>query len=162
MSDVSSTLSLILGIIGTLTGSIAVFIHWWRLRIEQPRLDTSVLKCEHAFGVSESGVKTIAFWTNFRIKNRGDRGTGIFDVDLDFEDNEQKHHLRKQYFRDRPVEEEGVWISPHDVLNLTTDFWQTYQGNEKEKIDIHLTIHHTHGAENVKAVSQKRKERERT
>lgn len=159
MSEALDTANLVLGIIGTVTGSIAVIIHIWRLRKENPHIETKALKCEHDYAVSLSGIRTISFWTDFMIRNVGDRGTSINDMDLDFEDNGQKHHLKKQYFRDRPVAEKRIWISPHETLDLSADFYQNFQGNEKEKVDCHFTVYHTHGADNIKVVSQKRKER---
>jgi hypothetical protein len=160
MSEALNTANLVLGIIGTVTGSIAVIIHIWRLRKENPRLEAEAVKCEHDYTVSKSGIKTISFWTDFMIKNIGDRGTSINDIDLDFEEDGQKYHLKKQFFMWRPAEEKRIWISPHETLDLSVSFYQTFQGKERETIDCHFIVYHTHGAENLKTVSLKRKEKQ--
>jgi len=161
MSETLDIANLVLGIIGTVTGSIAVIIHIWRLRKENPRLEMKVLKCEHDYAVSTtSSAITISFWTDFMIRNVGDRGTSINDMDLDFQENGQKYHLKKQHFWAGQAGGERIWISPHETLDLSTNFYQTFQGKEKETIDCHFIVYHTHGAENIKAVSQRRKKKE--
>jgi hypothetical protein len=161
MSEALDIANLVLGIIGTLTGSIAVIIHIWRLRRESPRLETKVLKCEHDFTVSKSQIKTISFWAEFQMKNLGDRGTSVNDISLSFEDDGKKYQLKKRYYRGTFVESERKWINAHHTMDIEADFYDTFEGNDKEQIDCTFTIFHTHGAKNVKAVSQKREEKER-
>lgn len=162
-----STINLVLGIIGTVTGIMALFIHFWRLRRENPRLATNVLKCEHDFTVSQPQTKTILFWAGFQINNRGDRGTSINDVDLVFVNKGKEYRLKKQYFRDVPIKEpryvsmkepQRIWISPHVTIDALADFWGIYEGDDEDQIECAFTIHHTHGAERLKAISQRRKE----
>lgn len=157
MNDAIEIANLVLGIIGTVTGSIAIFIHFWRLRRESPRLEAKVLKCEHDFTLSTSGIKSISFWAEVQIKNLGDRGTSINDMDIIFEDNGNEYRLKKKYFRGLTEESKRRWINAHDIIDIEADFYETFEGNEKEQIDCTFTIYHTHGAEKVKAVSQKRK-----
>jgi len=156
MSEVLDLANLVLGIIGTITGSIAIFIHFWRLRKESPRLEGEILKCEHDFAVSKSKIKTVSFWVELQIKNLGDRGTSINDIDLNFEDDGQNYHL-KGYFRGNVEDSQRRWISPHETINISVDYWITFEGNDKEQIDCTFTIYHTHGSQNVKTISQKRK-----
>jgi len=152
-----SAINLVLGIIGTVTGIMALFIHVWRIRKESPRLETKVLKCEHDFTVSKSQIKTLSFWATFQIKNLGDRGTSINDMDIIFEDNGKEYRFKKQYFRGPREASQRRWINAHDTMDIEADFYETYEGNDKEQIDCIFTIYHTHGATKVKTVSKKRK-----
>ena len=157
MSEILDTANLVLGIIGTVTGSLAVIIHIWKFIKENPRLKAEILKCEHDYAVSQSGVTTISFWTDFMIKNIGDRGTSIIDIGLDFEEDRQKYHLKKQFFLSHLTGEKRIWVSPHETLDLKASFYQSLQAKEREVIECHFNIYHTHGVVNIKTVSSKRK-----
>jgi hypothetical protein len=160
MSEFIQNTNLILGIIGTTTGTIALFISYWTYRKESPHLKINVIKCEHNFEVSRSvpDRKTISFWTDFLIKNVGDRGTTIEDIELTFENSGKTYKLRKASYRDQHVIEKRISVSPHDSFDLSADFWEVFTGDEEDQIDCIFTIYHTHGAERTKAVSQRRKE----
>ena len=153
-----SAINLVLGIVGTVTGIMALFIHFWRLRRERPRLETKVLQCKHDFTVSKSQIKTISFWAGFQIKNLGDRGTSINDIDLTFMDNGKEYRFKKQYFRGLRKESERRWLNAHDTIDIEADFYDTFEGNDKEQIDCTFTIYHTHGSQTAKTISQKRKQ----
>ena len=155
MSEFSS-INLVLGIVGTVTGIIALFIHFWRLRRESPRLETKVLKCEHDFTVSISQIKTISFWIEVQIRNLGDRGTSINDMDVTFEDDGKTHRLKKRHFRGPRGQSKRRWINAHDIIDVGADFYETFQGNDREQIDCTLIIYHTHGSKEVKTISQRR------
>ncbi len=157
MNDVE-VVTLVLGIIGTVTGIVSLSLHYWRLRKESPRLETKVLKCEHNLRVSKSQIKTISFWAGFQIKNLGDRGTSVNDINLSFEDDGKKYQLKKRYYRGTFLENERRWINAHDTIDIEADFYNTFENNDKEQIDCTFTIYHTHGAEKVKTVSQRRKQ----
>jgi hypothetical protein len=151
-----SNINLVLGIIGTITGAIALFISYWIYRKENPRLEMSVSKCEHDFTLSTSQVKTISFWVTFQIKNLGDRGTSINDVGLFFRSNGNHYRLKKRYFRGLTVESERKWINAHETMDIEADFYETYEGNDKTQIECTFSVYHTHGAKKVTTVSQKR------
>jgi len=154
MNDVE-VVSLVLGIIGTVTGIVALSLHYWKLRRETPRLKTEVLRCEHDF---EEEKKTLSFWADLQIRNLGDRGTDILGIDLAFEDDEQKHNLKLEY--QSPVFEDDLikWIRPHETIEKSQTAFTIYEGDVKEQIDCTFTIYHTHGAEKVEAVSERRKQ----
>ena len=80
MSEAIEIASLVLGIVGTITGSIAIIIHYWRLRRENPRLEAKVLECMHDFEVSSRQVKTLSFWTGFSAREKKPRGEGLRKV----------------------------------------------------------------------------------
>lgn len=163
MTEALDLANLVLGIIGTITGSIAIILHFWRLRKESPHLKIKVSECKHIFTETRKRETVISFEVDFHIKNLGDRGTSINDAELTLEEDGKKYLLKKQSFRvEDSVSREGwmgdrKWISPHETTDMTADFWIRYEGEKREEIDCTLTIYHTHGAERVKAVSQKRK-----
>lgn len=158
MSEISN-INIVLGILGTVTGAIALFVSWWTLRKESPRLRMTVLKCEHSIKVQTNRVRTITFWAEVQVKNVGDRHTSVYDMSLAFEDNGNKYSFKKSYFRDLPSQER-ILIPAHDVVNIRADFYERYEGNDKEQIKCTLTIYHTHKTEAVKTVSQKVKTNE--
>jgi len=152
-----SNINIALGIIGTVTGAIALFISWWTLRKESPRLRMTVLKCEHSIKVSTNQVKTITFWVEIQIKNIGDRHTSVYDMSLAFEDNWNKYSFKKNYFRDIPSQEQRILVPAHDVVHVKADFYERYEGNDKEQIKCTLTMYHTHKTEVVETVSRRAK-----
>lgn len=156
MSDFS-VVNLVLGIIGTVTGIIALFIHFWKLRRESPRLKIEVLKCEHDF---EEKKKTVSFWVDLQVKNLGDRGTSRYGMDLTFEDNGKERRLEMVHYGRYTVNDikQKGWISPHETIKISETVYARYEGDKKEQIDCTLTIYHTHGAEKVKTVSKKREQ----
>jgi hypothetical protein len=153
MSEQSSAVNLVLGIIGTITGIIGLFIHFWRFRRENPRIEVKALGCEHSI---ESERSQISFWATFQMKNLGDRGTSINDVDLVFVSDNKEHLLKKILFR--PMEySQRRWIDPHETIDLGADYLGKYEGEVKEKINCTFLIYHTHGRKKIRALSQRRK-----
>ena len=110
--------------------------------------------------MSKSQIKTVSFWVNFQVKNLGDRGTTITDVDLTFKDSLKKDdHFRKSHFRlgEAYIQENRIWLNAHETQDIGADFHVTsFEGNDKEQIDCTFIIYHTHDSEEVKAISQKR------
>jgi hypothetical protein len=146
-----------LGIIGTVTGIIALFISYWTLKKEKPHLKVEIEKCEHDY---EDKNKTLSFWSDFLIKNLGDRGTSILGIDLTFEDGEKKYELEMEHYG--PLFESDVkrhgWIHPHETVEYSQTTHMQYEGDKKERINCTLVIYHTHGADSVKVVSERRKQ----
>jgi len=158
MSEAIGIANLVLGIVGTVTGSIAIIIHYWRLRRENPRLEVKVLECMHDFEISPRQVKTISFWTTFEIRNLGDRGTTVNEIELDFLDNGREYRFKKQYFRGLRTESESRWINAHEIINIDADFYDRFEGNDREQIECTFTIYHTHGAKTAQCISNTRRE----
>ena len=161
MPEALDIANLILGIIGTVTGSIAVVIHFWGLKKANPHLDIKPLKSEHSFKVSTSQVKTVSFWTEFEVKNLGDRGTSINDISLSFKDNNRKITARKKWFRldgEYPPNDK-IWIDAHKTLNVGADFVAIeFQGDDKDQIDCVYMFHHTHRTQKIETTSKRRAE----
>ena len=152
-----SNINLVLGIVGTVTGIVALFISYWTYRKENPHLKVTVSKCEHDFTLSTSQIKSVTFWVAFQIKNIGDRGTSINDISLLFRSDGKEYDWKKKYFRGPTVDSEKRWIEAHDTLNIEADFYDPYEGTDREQIDCTFTIYHTHSSEKIKTVSQRRK-----
>ena len=125
MTEELSFVNFVLGIIGTITGIGALIIHLLRLRKENPRIKVKVLSCEHDF---EPKRNQLSFWTKFQIRNLGDRGTSLNDIDLVFISDNKRHLLKKQYFRGPVEASERKWINPRETMDLEVDFWEEYQG----------------------------------
>ena len=160
LNDELSYANLVLGLIGTISGIVALLIHFWRLRRESPRLEAKVFECLHNFTVSKSKIESILFWAHLQIKNLGDRGTSINDVELTFEDEEKEYRLRKEYFSAGELAgTKRKWINAHDTIEIKPYFREIFEGNDKEKIDYTFTIYHTHGAEEIDGTSQKTEKR---
>jgi len=154
-------INLVLGLIGTVTGTIALIISYIVYRKDQPRLKVTITKCIHNFN---DALTHINLWVTFQIRNQGDRGTRINDAGLSFSINEQKYNLKKQNFGEfHGGSLTSVWIKAHDTESFTAYFSENLESNLKKKlesIDCTFTIYHTHEPLTIKTTS-KFKERSR-
>ncbi|MCW4016998.1 MAG: hypothetical protein NWF06_11565 [Candidatus Bathyarchaeota archaeon] len=146
--------NLTLGIVGTIAGVVSLTVHLWRLKRENPRLTINVLSCEHYF---ENETKVLSFWSETELRNLGDRGTDMLGIDLKFEYKEKDYNLKMS--NQEPLVENGSirWIRPHQTIRTFQTAFIKFEGPPKEQLDCIFTLYHTHGAEKVKAKSQKRK-----
>jgi hypothetical protein len=145
--------NLTLGIIGTIAGIVSLSVHLWRLRRENPRLEIRVLSCEHHF---EKETKALSFWSEIELRNLGDRGTNLLGIDVKFKGEEDECTL-KMSNQEPVVENDSVkWIRPHETIRTFQTAFIKFNGAPNEQIDCIFTIYHTHGAEKIKAKSQKR------
>jgi hypothetical protein len=159
--DEFSSVNLALGIIGTITGIVALFISWWTLRKEKPHLEVSVLSCEHMSVISQSKVKNVSFWIRFQLKNTGDRGTTINSVDLIFNDDSKKGRYKLQSWSLNGVilQQDKTWLNAHETADVETNFVAIpFPDADKELMNCTFTIYHTHGAKPIECVSHERKE----
>ena len=148
--------NLTLGIVGTVAGVVSLSVHLWRLRRENPRLTIKVLKCEHDF---EKETKALSFWSEMELRNLEDRGTNILGIDLKFEYNEKEYNL-KMSNQELVVSDDLIrWIRPHETIRTVQTTFIKFEDKIKEQIECTFTIYHTHGAEKIKANSQKRPKR---
>ena len=143
----------ILGIIGTITGIIALFISYWTFRAERPRLTAKVLECHHSYTMVE-GKKRINFFATLEISNRGDRGTTINEVEVNFEIEGKKYSVKKDYFRGNKNDSKRRWIDPHEIIELEPDFYYAVEMVETNKINCTFKLIHTHGSLSAKYVSE--------
>jgi hypothetical protein len=142
-----------LGLIGAITGILAIIISIYTYRKENPNLRVTVTGCQHKFEVSTSNIKTIRFFSEFHINNVGDRGTRISDIGLWFKVGEKEYCLKKTGFWN--MTDESKWIEAHDNVDLEANFSIEYTSDEKDQLDCYFTIYHTHNPCKVKAVSIK-------
>lgn len=143
----------ILGIIGTITGIIALFISYWTFRAERPKLTAKVLECHHSYSKVE-GKTRINFFATLEISNLGDRGTTINEVEVQFEINGKKYSFKKEYFRGLRAEGKRRWINPHEIIEVQPDFSQELETMEKNRIACKFVIYHTHGSLTSEAMSE--------
>ena len=105
-------LNLSLGIIGTIASIVSLSVHLWRLRRENPRLLLKIIKCYRE--IDEARV--LSFYSELEVRNLGDRGTNILNVDLDFKNNHNYISL-KMANQDPDVEKMAIkWIRPHETI----------------------------------------------
>jgi hypothetical protein len=147
--------TLVLGIIGTVTGAIALFISAWTYRNEAPHLKVTVKECKHKITLAADATnKTLYFWVTLLIKNQGDRGTRITDANISFNLGGKDYCFRKKYFRGTKPDAESRWVEAHDTIELSVDFYELYDGEEKNEIECKLTLFHTHGPSEAGATSR--------
>jgi hypothetical protein len=157
----------LLGIVGTATGIAALLISYRTYSKQKPNLKIKVTKCVHDFPnpIREPQVKEINFWTNFQIKNVGDRGTKVENIVLSFVTDAKKYQIeeRKPYsdlseiarFQVQfPAQNESRWIAAHDSVNIGAHFNIPYDGRE-DKIDCVFSVYDTHRKYTVKGMSTK-------
>lgn len=154
MSENINVANLVLGIVGTITGAIALFVSYWTLRKENPKLKIRALKCEHNVRVSTNNIKTLSFWTELQIKNVGDRGTSINDAEIEFEVNGRRYTFKKQYFVNAAAK--NIWVNPHETTYVEVQFWEAYDGADLENLDCTLKVYDTHRCMNVAVNSHRR------
>jgi hypothetical protein len=153
------TFNLALGIIGTLTGAIALIISYITYRREKPNLKIEVLESKYNFTHNPSEKTHINFWTKFQVRNLGDRGTRIYDIGLSFRVDSKDYSLKKEFYLRVPLKrmeakQAGtIWLGAHDRKCFQGQFVQEYDSTEKEQIDCIFTIWHTHGSQDAKFTS---------
>ena len=148
------TFNLLLGIIGTFTGAIALVIsgiNYWR---EKPHLKINVTKCEHDYSPSRPNTKNLSFWVFFQLRNLGDRGTNIYDIGLSFLKNGKTSEIKKYLFRGF---DKGIWLNAHDALDFEADFMiNMEEGLELDRIDCFFTVYHTHRTNTIRYTSMRK------
>ena len=141
-------INLILGIIGTVTGLGALYLHYR----EKPNLKVETKKCEHEYTTSTSKLVTLNFTVLFEIKNVGIRGTRITDVGLLFENNPSSE-IKKRCFR--PFAESRI-VNGDDTEYLCALFSINSDKQELDRIECFFKIYHTHGIKKVECASVKK------
>jgi hypothetical protein len=155
MSEYSS-ITLVLGIVGTITGIIALCISFWTVRRESPRLKGRVLSCTHSYSDSEKNVKMISFSLLLEIRNLGDRGTTIKDVVLSFWNSGQKYQSRMINFERLLDRSHSRWIEAHELVEVGLYAQERFDGTEERQIECQFQVFHTHGAIKVEGKSESR------
>lgn len=159
----------LLGIIGTVTGIIALVISYRTYSKQKPNLKVKVTNCEHKI-YFESAIqhRAINLWAKFHLKNVGDRGTSIDDIGLSFTVDGKKYQFHKKYFGsptialelpevlEHLVEErsKSEWIEANEIRDIEANFIEQFDGTEENQIACVFTIYNTHKTYRVGAISK--------
>ena len=151
------SLELALGIVGTITGILALAIHFIRLRREKPRLKAEVIECSHSFRTKkDGGVDRIYIKPIFKITNLGDRGTNISDVRISFTVNDKKYSDKEAEYwsADGPLPKERRWVNAHETIEICPRFEFPYDEESLESIECLFIVQHPHRKEIIKTTSK--------
>ena len=90
MSEYLSFASLILGIVGTISGITALYLNY---KSQKPNLKVKVKYCSHHYQKSDffDSKMEIRFLTGLEIENHSIRGTSVNKIDFSFTENGAKH-----------------------------------------------------------------------
>jgi len=151
-------------IIGAVTGVIAIVVSILTFEKQRPKINVKAVKCEHMFEESKTS-KTIRFITHIQILNRGDRGTTVNKIKLEFVDNGKKYGLEqeikgeqivsKSMFGTKCVEYKNLWVNSLETRDIYPFFTEVYEGSQKENIECTLTVYHTLKTSKIKVVSKR-------
>ncbi|MHA2052848.1 MAG: hypothetical protein ACW99F_04535 [Candidatus Hodarchaeales archaeon] len=158
----------LLGIIGTVTGILALLISWRTFSKQKPNLKIKIAKCEHNYPnlADKTKKKDIHFIAKFQVKNTGDRGTKIDKIALSFKSNDKKYKLDEinplSDFSDMinisvksTNQNSDRWIKAHDATDIWARFSSLFEGLEENQIDCTFHISDTHKEYILKATSKK-------
>lgn len=153
-------INLILGIVGTGTGIIALVIHFFRLRSERPRLKVDIISCSHQFGTTKNGsTEKIYIDPNFKVRNVGDRGTNVSEMHVSFRIAGREYSGKDAvYFHVANGREfsERKWIEAHATVEVSPRFEIPYDGPIEDSIDCRFALHHTHDKLTISGTSSQR------
>jgi len=134
-------ISLLLGIIGTVTGVFSTFLHYWKTREEKPILNVEVLECRHYCHQKECQLGL-----EFLIKNTGDRATWVTSIEASFTDR-GKIYNQLNYV-------ETCVVVAHASIRVR-ELFSFPNVLMKERSTFKLKLNHTHGVFPFQAESTK-------
>ena len=142
------TFNLTLGMIGTITGVVALIISvitYWR---EKPKLNVTIKRAEHI--VDKKFPRKIEFTFVFAISNRGDRGTTLNGIEMSYIDNGKIHSQKKEIDYGNAMlinDVRKVNVNPHETIDRLVLFDDDLiEEPPKETMNYSFIIYHTHGA----------------
>ena len=101
-------------------------------------------------------TRTLSFWSEMELRNLGDRGTDILGIDVKFKVKEKEYTLMMSN-QELVIEDGSIrWIRPHETIRTFQTAFIKFEDKPEKRIDCIFTVYHTHGAEKVRAKSQKR------
>ena len=90
------------------------------------------------------------------LRNLGDRGANILGIDMKFRAKEKDYTL-KMSNQEPVIDDDSIrWIRPHETIRTFQTAFIKFEDKPEKQIDCIFTVYHTHGAEKIKAKSQKR------
>ena len=140
----------VLGIIGAITGSLSLLIHFLNLKMAKPHLNIGLTECHHEYFAKEEGTLALYFTPILKIDNTGDRGTTFSEIRMVLTIH------NKEYTK---VEKElDKKVKAHDtiVLNQGYSFFERVirKSKQQRNIKCSITIVHTHGKETIDGTSK--------
>lgn len=152
----------VLGLIGAITGVLALLISYRTYANARPKLNVTVKKCEHLYDkLTEEKSEKIIINTQLSISNVGDRRTTLNETEIQFVHEGKNYAFKKDFQRtvyDDDNDELGfskISIDPHETINEYLYFDGMVEGIEQEKIECNFKIFHTHGEYSFKATSER-------
>lgn len=140
--------NLALGIIGTITGVIALLVSYWTYRNAKPRLVVTAKRAEHI--IDKKFPKRIGFTFVFTINNHGDRGTTLNEIEMSYVDNGKVHSQKKEIKDGYAMlinDVRKVNVNPHETIDRLILFDDdSIEEPPKVTMDYSFIIYHTHGA----------------
>jgi hypothetical protein len=155
----ADTLTQILGLIGTITGALALLISYRTYTNARPNLKVKVKKIEH-YSDSFIEEKNMTIATRLAISNCGDRPTTLNEIEAQFTQEGKQYKFKEEFLRTVTDGEENIGYSkisvePHE----TTDEYVYLKGLVSiipQEIICNFRIYHTHGICSFRATSSKR------
>ncbi|MCW4030277.1 MAG: hypothetical protein NWE92_11595 [Candidatus Bathyarchaeota archaeon] len=148
-------INLALGIIGTITGVIALFISYWTHSQEKPILKVKVKSLTHEQGINPSVIK---FHFEFLLSNKGNRPTTLNEIQLTFLHKGKKYSVNKEIRNVMRLEDnEPARVQAEACQTITDYIWFDFYSDEIkeiiEKIPCEFKIFHTHKAYHFSTIS---------
>ena len=151
-------ITLVLAIIGTITGVLALFVSFWTYWQERPKLKINVKRLEHK--QDNNSLEKIEFTLEFSINNRGNRGTTLNEIEMTFS-HDGRNYLVREPIQDGAEDMEGgikkVNVNACKTIDRVVCFEEYFDGIKvsKHNIDCHFTLYTTHGKLSFDATSEK-------
>lgn len=135
----------VISLIGAISGLSALGGLAYQLYKERPNLKIEVEKCSHWTREPTTPKPTSVLRTEFCIRNKGDRGTKIFRVDVRFMLNSKKCEgsIKRDKFIEHHDTEYVGYVHAFEDVTI-----------EQETIECEFTIYHTLGEKRVKCESR--------
>jgi hypothetical protein len=150
------TFNLVLGIIGTITGVVALLVSYWTYRNAKPRLKVTLKRAEHI--IDKKLPNSVGFTFVFTISNRGDRGTTLNEIEMSYTDNGKLHSQKKEIQHGYGTlinDVQKVNVNPHETIDRLILFDDDMiEEPPKKTMDFSFILYHTHGAFKFKATSK--------
>ena len=148
-----------LGVVGTITGVLALLVSYRTYTNAKPKLKVTVKKCEHYYRFEKNSEK-ININPQLSISNCGDGGTTLNEIEIQFMQDGKRYKLKKDIVREVMDDDNEILgvakisMNPHETINEFVYFEGFVKGKWQEKIDCKFKIFHTHGVHSFKAISE--------
>jgi hypothetical protein len=164
MTEYLNIASLVLGIIGTISGLTALYLTY---KSQKPNLKIEVKYCSHHYQTSDffDSKMELRFLAGLEIKNYSIRGTSVNKIDFSFTENGEKHVIEDDLYgkMTKAMDSSGKeiirierrWIGPFETIGLAPILVEEFRGTQKEEIEGVFTVYSTHKKYTMKYTSKK-------